>query len=119
MGIFNKIFGKSNTVRVQFIDVSNGNTIGISEMPPEQLPETFEISTTMHLDNEDWSVEEAIPANSKDFLQSKTLTLKMRKVEYMDPKDILYTLPTISNEIPETSNSSLFNDFEFSILEDD
>ena len=48
MGLFDKIFGKSNKIKVQFIDSSNGNVIGISEMPPEQLPETFEIQTTMH-----------------------------------------------------------------------
>jgi len=113
------MFGKSNKVRVQFIDSSNGNTICVSEMPPEQLPETFEIETTMHLNDEDWSIEEAIPAHSKDFLQSKELTLKMKKVEYMNPKDLLYSLPTISNEIPQNSDSNQFNDYDYSILGDD
>ena len=102
MGLFDKIFGKSNKIKVQFIDSSNGNVIGVSEMPPEQLPETFEIQTTMHLNDEDWSIEEAIPAHSKDFLQSKNLTLKMRKVEKMNPNDIWFTTPTISNEFPHT-----------------
>ena len=74
MGLFDKIFGKSNKIKVQFIDSSNGSVIGVSEMPPEQLPETFEIQTTMHLNDEDWSIEEAIPAHSKDFLHSMSLT---------------------------------------------
>ncbi|MBT8379310.1 MAG: hypothetical protein KJN64_08775 [Ignavibacteria bacterium] len=119
MGILSKIFGKSNKVRVQLIDSSNGNTISISKIPPAQLPETFEIHTTMHLKNEDWSIEEAIPADSKDFLESRELILKVKKIKYMNPEDLLFTIPTVSNEIPQTFNSSLFNDFEYSILEDE
>ena len=119
MRILNKIFGKNHKVKVQFIDSSNGYTIATSEMLAEQLPETFEIQTTMHLNDEDWSIEEAIPAHSKEFIQTKQLTLKMRKVEYVNPQDILYSLPTISNELPQISDSNLFNDFEYSIIEDD
>jgi len=119
MGLFDKIFGKSNTIKVQFIDSSNGNVIGISEMPPEQLPETFEIQTTMHLNDEDWSIEEAIPAHSKEFLQSKNLTLKMKKVEKMNPNDIWYTTPTISNEFPQTNTKTKDSEFDISIHEDD
>ena len=119
MGVLNKIFGKSNTVKVQFIDSSTGNVFAISEMPSDQLPKTFEVQTTMHLDNEDWTVEEAIPAHSKEFRKTGNLTLKMSKVVYMDPKDLLYTLPSISNEIPAYANSSLYHDFDYSIVEDD
>ena len=88
-------------------------------MPPEKLPETFEIQTTMHLNDEDWSIVEAIPSHSKDFLESKELTLKMNKVESMNPQDILFSLPTISNEIPQKSPPNIYNDFDFLILEDD
>lgn len=119
MGLFDKILGKSNKIKVQFIDSSNGNVIGISEMPPEQLPETFEIQTTMHLNDEDWSIEEAIPAHSKDFLQSRSLTLKMRKVERMNPNDIWFTTPTISNEFPQTEPKTKETDFDINIHEDD
>ena len=119
MGLFDKIFGKSNTIKVQFIDSSNGSVIGVSEMPPEQLPETFEIQTTMHLNDEDWSIQEAIPANKKDFLQSKNLTLKMSKVEKMNPNDIWYTTPTISNEFPQTIKKTEKTENDISIHEDD
>lgn len=119
MGLFEKIFGKSNAIKVQFIDSSNGNVIGVSEMPPEQLPETFEIQTTMHLNDEDWSIQEAIPANKKDFLQSKNLTLKMSKVEKMNPNDIWYTTPTISNEFPQTIKKTEETENDISIHEDD
>ncbi len=119
MGLLDKIFGKSNKIKVQFIDSSSGKVIGISEMPPEQLPETFELQTTMHLNDEDWSIEEAIPAHSKDFLQSKSLTLKMRKVEKMNPNDIWFTTPTISNEFPQTEPQTKETDFDIIIHEDD
>lgn len=119
MGLFDKIFGKSNTIKVQFIDSSNGNVIGISEMPPEQLPETFEVQTTMHLNDEDWSIEEAIPTHSREFLKSKNLTLKMRKVEKMNPNDIWFTTPTISNEFPQTEPKTRESEFDISIHEDD
>tara|TARA_B100000795_G_C22739940_1_gene414883 strand:- start:418 stop:1197 length:780 start_codon:yes stop_codon:yes gene_type:complete len=119
MGLFNKIFGKSNTIKVQFIDSSNGNVIGVSEMPPEQLPETFEIQTTMHLNDEDWSIQEAIPAHSKEFLQSKNLTLKMTKVEKMNPNDIWYSTPTISNEFPQIIEKTKETENDISIHEDD
>ena len=118
MGLFDKIFGKSNKIKVQFIDSSNGNIIGISEMPPAQLPETFEIQTAMHLNDEDWSIEEAIPAHSKDFIQSKSLTLKMRKVEKMNPDDMWFTTPTISNEFPQTEPKTKKSDFDINIHED-
>ena len=118
MALFDKIFGKSNKIKVQFIDSSNGNVIGVTEMLPEQLPETFEIQTTMHLNDEDWSIEEAIPAHSKDFLQSKELTLKMRKVEKMNPDDIWFTKPTISNEFPQTEPKTKDSDFDMEIHED-
>ena len=119
MGLFDKIFGKNNAIKVQFIDSSNGSVIGVSEMPPEQLPETFEIQTTMHLNNEDWSIEEAIPAHSRDFLQSRSLTLKMRKVEKMNPNDIWFTTPTISNEFPQTNTKTKDSEFDISIHDDD
>jgi len=119
MGLFDKIFGKSNTIKVQFIDSSNGNVIGVSEMPPEQLPETFEIQTTMHLNDEDWSIQEAIPAHSKEFFQTKNLTLKMTKVEKMNPNDIWYTTPTISNEFPQTIKKTKETENDILIHEDD
>lgn len=117
MGLFDKIFG-SDKIKVQFIDNVNGQTIGVAEMTPDQLPETFSVATTMHIADVDWNVQEAIPPNSVDFIKSKSLILKMRKVEYINPKDILFTLPTISNELPATTSKSSSQDF-ISMREDD
>lgn len=119
MGLFDKIFGPNNKIKVHFIDNFNGQTIGIVEMEPDKLPETFEITTRMHVKDIEWSVEEAIPTKSIDFIKTKQLTLKMRKIEYINPKDLLFTLPTISNELPSTIQNALFNNFELVIPEDD
>lgn len=141
MGLLDRIFGKKKnkskeihsdetvkrpssqplpkTVSVQFIDASSNRVFATSEMPLDKLPETFEVQTNMFINDEEWSVEEAIPAHSKDFIQSKKLTLKLRKIEYVDPKNILFSLPTISNELPQRSNESIYKDFEHVTIEDD
>lgn len=118
MGLFNKIF-RSNKIRVQFIDNLTGAIIGVSEMLPDQLPETFSVPTTMHIQENEWTVDEAIPENSGDFIKTKQLVLKLRRIEKINLQNALFTLPTISNEIPITANNCLFNDFEISIHEDD
>jgi len=118
MGLFDKIFG-SDKIRVQFIDNSTGETIGVSDMMPDQLPETFSVPTTLHVQEKEWSVDEAIPEHSAHFIKTKKLVLKLRKIEKINLQDVLFTLPTISNEIPVTGGKCLHNDFEISIHEDD
>lgn len=119
MGLFDKIFGTSNKIKVQFIDNFNGETIGVSEMTSDQLPETFSVQTTMHIQDNDWTVEEAIPENSIDFIKTKSLVLKMRKVEKMNPNDIWFTTPTISNEFPQLTEKTKETEFDIFIHEDD
>ena len=110
---------ENSKIKVQFIDNSNGQTIGVTEIMAKQLPETFSIPTTMHIRDDDWNVEEAIPENSIDFIKSKSLILKMRKVEKMNPKDICFTLPTISNEYPLTVAMPTQTEYDIQIHEDD
>jgi hypothetical protein len=119
MGLLDKIFGTNNNIKVQFIDNFNGQTIGVSEMTADQLPETFSVQTTMHIQDEDWTIEEAIPENSTEFIKTKSLVLKMRKVEKMNPNDIWFSLPTISNEFPELIETTNQTDFDINIHEDD
>jgi len=119
MGLFDKIFGTNDKIKVQFIDNLNGQTIGVSEMKAEQLPETFSVPTTMHIQDSDWNVEEAIPENSIDFVRTKSLVLKMRKAEKINPNDIWFTTPTISNEFPQTVAPTKQTEFDINILEDD
>lgn len=119
MGLIDKIFGTSDRINVQFIDNFNGQTIGISEMKADQLPKTFSVPTTMHIQGSDWNVEEAIPENSVDFVKTKNLVLKMRKIEIMNINDIWYSLSTISNEFPETVPITQPTELDIHIHEDD
>ena len=57
---------RNNKIKVQLIDNLNGQTIGVSEMTADQLPETFSMPTTMHVQGDDWSVEEADYFGEKD-----------------------------------------------------
>ncbi len=119
MGLFDKIFGTNDKIKVQFIDTLNGQTIGVSEMKADQLPETFSVATTMHIQDSDWNVEEAIPENSIDFVRTKSLVLKMRQIEKINTNDIWFTTPTISNEFPQTVATTRQTEFDINILEDD
>ncbi len=118
MGLFDKVFGTKGNIKVHFIDNSNGHTIGVSEMKADRLPETFSVPTTMHIQDSDWNVEEAHPENSIDFVKTKSLVLKMRKIEKVNPNDIWFTTPTISNEFPQTVATTRQSEFDIHILED-
>lgn len=119
MGLFDKILGKTDKIKVQFIDNSNGQTIGISEMQADQLPNTFSVSTTMHIQEFDWTVEQAIPENSEEFIKSKQLVLRMRKVEYVNPKELKFSIPTLENSFPNLTEKPSFSDFTIQIHGDD
>jgi hypothetical protein len=86
-------------VRVTLIDVATGEMFGRSDLPIDQLPASFEASTTLHLGNQDWHVEKAEPMTADEFGRTGELTLTLRKVAYLDPKKILFTIPTLENTI--------------------
>ena len=54
MTLFDKLFGNSRKIDVQFIDYSTGNVIGVSNMLAEQLPATFAIETKMTIAGSEW-----------------------------------------------------------------
>lgn len=115
--MFKNIFG-NNKIQVELTDIQTGKLIGKSAMKPEQLPESFELYTTFTLAEQEWTVVEADPVHSKDFTLSKSLKLKLQKIEKLNPKDILYTLPTISNELPSICENSQFDSFRINFYED-
>ena len=116
---FFKLFGKKDKIKVTFVNAFDESIIGTSMMPPDRLPESFEAPTTMHLKEEDWSVEEAIPVTAAEFKETGELTLRMLKVEKMDPKELLYSIPTISNELPGTFRANYIDGQPYEISEDD
>lgn len=108
----------SSKVKVTFIDDATGEPIGVTEMPPTDLPESFELDTTLHLGGEDWCVFDAQPQTRPEYAKSKSLVLRLRRIEMMDPSNILYSLPSICDAIPGVSTQPLRGD-EFVLAEDD
>ena len=91
---------------VTFIDVESGSVFLQLKMPARQLPDSFATATTLNLGKDDWQVVEASPATSAEFIAKGALTLKLRRLQKIDPKEILFSLPTVADELPKAAPSS-------------
>lgn len=105
-------------IEVVFIDIATEQPFGITKMSPEDLPETFELDTTLHLADQDWIVIEATPMTRLQYTASGTLKLRLRRIVPMDPSEVLYSLPSICGAILEFGDEPLSGG-EFVIAEDD
>jgi hypothetical protein len=94
----------TETISVKLIDEATGDTVAVSQMPASQLPETFAIDTSLAVAGQRYTVVRAEPATRVEFVREGRLTLFLRKVETVDPKDVLFSLPTICGAaLPETA----------------
>jgi len=114
--VFN--FFKKSAIKVKLIEALDNELIGIVNLGPEQLRQSFKTPTTMYIKNKDWQVVKAEPEDFSDFNKSRELTLWLKPVATID-HHIRYTTPTISHELPAVSDLSLFNDFTLRLQEDD
>ncbi|MEM1179477.1 MAG: hypothetical protein AAGM22_14110 [Acidobacteriota bacterium] len=108
----------SSKVKVRLIDNATGQVFAETKMPPEDLPESFDEDTTLHLGDVDWSVVEARPAHRAQYAQTKKLTLRLHRIEKIDPSTIRYSLPTICDAIPGLSEQPTTGE-ELQLEEDD
>ena len=108
----------STKVKVTFIDDATGQAFAATEMPPVDLPESFDFDTTMHLGSEDWNVIDAQPRTRLEYAKSKKLVLRLRRIEKFNSANILYSLPSICDAIPGVGNRPLVGN-EFLLAEDD
>lgn len=95
------LFGKPK-VRVSFVNAETGKQFAVSHVPVENLPETFAEETVMHLGNENWAVLSAQPETAEVFRKTRKLTLVVEKrseTVSVDPGKLLYSLPTLNNEL--------------------
>ncbi len=105
-------------IKVTFIDDSNGNSIGVTHIPANNLPDSFERDTTINLSGVDWHVNNARPKTRAQYTKSKTLTLWIDRLSQIEPQNILYSLPSICEVVPGVNNKSLSGQ-ELKIAEDD
>ncbi len=95
-------FAKDHKViEVEFYEGESPTPFAQSKVPIDQLPDTFEIDTTMNLGENDWRVADAQPIGKTDFRKTGRLKLYLTKVEttMVDPNELLFSLPTISDSI--------------------
>jgi hypothetical protein len=59
-------------VSVTLIDDDTTETTPTFDLPIDNLPDTFEIETTLHLRDDDWSIVQADPQSMPDFTRSGT-----------------------------------------------
>lgn len=106
-----------NIVTVEFIENGSENPFAISEVPIDQLPDTFELETDLEIRGEHWKVVQAFPQNKEDFGKTGKLRIILDRIQMIDPRELLFSLPTVNAEMPETENVSIGN--LFVIHEDD
>ncbi len=87
-------------VHLTLLDADSGATLTETEIASDQLPPTFAESTTLSLGGESWSVVDADPLTAAERLRSGRVQLTLRRMTPMSPGDILFSLPTISDELP-------------------
>lgn len=97
-------------VKTTFIDDETGSTVAVTKMVPEDLPETFEVQTTMHIGDVEWEVVSASPQTRTQYAESRCLTLRLRKIERIDPASVLYSLPAICDGIPALGDNPVSTD---------
>jgi len=94
------------TIEVFFVDARTGEAFAQSSMPPGNLPETFAHDTTFNLAGQDWRVIKAEPMTAKEFIRTGKLVITLEQVMLMPAKNILYTLPTICDEVPSIAKDT-------------
>ena len=107
-----------DTITVTFIDETTSGTIAIVDLPTANLPDTFELETTINLGDSQWSVMHADPRSKEDFARSGQLTLRLHKIEMVNLSDILYSLPSICDRLPAVEDATPSAD-DLVLAEDD
>ena len=89
-------------VTLELIDHASGQLLAESEAPLESLPERFEgMDTTLTVGGAEYRVVLAEPATRAEVAKAKRVQLVLRKVERVDPKSVLFSLPTLEDALPK------------------
>jgi hypothetical protein len=108
----------SPKVKVNFIDDASGKSIGVADIASSDLPESFELATALHIGDDEWSVVDASPRTRADYAKFGALTLRLHRIQRIDPREILFTLPSICDAIPGVGDQPI-DGTELVLAEDD
>jgi len=89
-----------DTVLVEFVDAASGEVFARTQLPADQLPATFAPATTVDIAGEAWAVASAEPSTAAEFRATGRLVLVLHRIERVSPRDLLFSLPTICDELP-------------------
>jgi hypothetical protein len=108
----------SLNIEVTFIDDTTDESLGVTQIAANNLPDAFEKDTTINLSGADWHVLNARPKTRAQYTKSQQLILWISRIETVNPSDILYSLPSICAVVPELNDRSLSGS-ELTLAEDD
>ncbi|RKH31562.1 hypothetical protein [Corallococcus sicarius] len=96
------------TIQVSFIDAETNRPLGEVKLPVGNLPASFEAATQLELGGSSYEVVSATPMTAREFQATGALRLELRevKVTLVDPKALLYSLPTLNGELPGLAEGS-------------
>ena len=94
----------SRNVLVSFIDDATNEVFAESEIPPANLPDSFAEETTLHIGDDDWSVVQAEPKSKKEFTKSRALTLRLQKIDLVDPQALSFSQLDITERFDDNSS---------------
>jgi hypothetical protein len=117
--MFGNLFGGKKKIVVIMIDADTNVEVDRQHIPATELPETFADEGKMEGKGKEWIVVDVTPKHAHEYLKTGTVTMKVSEVKYVNPKDILMTLPTISNELPKVGTVPFSKDSYFNMHEDD
>ena len=108
----------SLNIEVTFIDELTDESLGVTHIPANNLPDLFERDTIINLSGADWNVLNARPKTRAQYTKSQQLILWIRRIEQINPNEILYSLPSICALVPAVNSRSLSGS-ELILAEDD
>ena len=94
----------SRNVSVTFIDDATNETFAETQMPLANLPDSFAEETILHIGDHDWSVVKAEPQSKKEFAKSRLLTLRLCKIEQVDPQTLSFSQLDITERFDDNAN---------------
>ena len=85
-------------IDVTFIDAETSDEFMKLKVPLRQLPVR---DTTLTIGKDDWLLVDVTPSRTEEIVKAGKVSLVLRKVQYIDPNSILFSLPTVADVIPE------------------
>ncbi len=103
--ILRKIDRNSKTrtqIHVTLVDADTDNVFGQMMSYADEMPQVIEPhETTLNLEGIPWVIVKAEPSTANEYIKAGRLTVTLKKITHTSPNNILASLPTLCESIPE------------------